>query len=83
MVNFSLFHCIIIAWKAKRKKLLILVKSLDGGTGTFLFNFLKIKKIFKNQLEIKTVVFEKPKFKKIITEIITFIFIHKKRLLSN
>lgn len=42
-------------------KLLILVKSIDGGTGTFLFNFLKINKLFKT-VKCKTIVFEKPRY---------------------
>jgi len=47
-------------------KLLIIVKSIDGGTGTFVLNFLKIKKLFKgNKLIVKTAVLEEPNYRDI------------------
>lgn len=47
-------------------KLLIIVKSIDGGTGTFVLNFLKIKKLFKrNKLIVKTAVLEEPSYRDI------------------
>ena len=55
-------------------KLLILIKNLDGGTGTFIVNFLKIEKIFNGKLITKTITLEKPKFRKINKTLL----IHKK-----
>lgn len=42
--------------------ILIIVKSIDGGTGTFLINLLKIKKILN--CNITTLVLEKPTYRK-------------------
>lgn len=51
---------------SKKIKLLIIVKSIDGGTGTFLFNFLKIKKIFqRGEVNIKTLVLERPTYRNV------------------
>ncbi len=48
----------------KTLRLLIVVKSIDGGTGTFIENFLKLEKRYKNfQLIIKTLVLEKPTYR--------------------
>ncbi len=45
-------------------KLLIIVKSIDGGTGTFFLNLLKVSKLFnKKEILIKEVVLEKPSFR--------------------
>jgi glycosyltransferase involved in cell wall biosynthesis len=45
-------------------KILVIVKSVDGGTGTFLLNFLKIGKVFNNRKVIlKTLVLEKPTYR--------------------
>lgn len=50
----------------KKIRLLILVKSIDGGTGTFVINFLKIKNTFKRDaLLIKTLVLERPTFRNV------------------
>jgi len=46
-------------------KLFLIVKDADGGTGTFLTNFLKIKNFFKDKIDIKTLVFEKPSYRKL------------------
>lgn len=54
-------------------KLLIMVKSIDGGTGTFLLNLLKIKRHFsRNKLSMKTLVLEKPSYRKIVSKDIIF-----------
>lgn len=45
-------------------KILVLVKSIDGGTGTFLLNFLKIGKAFKDRkVIINTLVLERPAYR--------------------
>ena len=46
------------------KKLLILAKTIDGGTGTYLTNLLKIKDIIKNKFLISVAVLEKPIYMK-------------------
>jgi glycosyltransferase involved in cell wall biosynthesis len=47
-------------------KILVIVKSIDGGTGTFVLTFLKLLNYFpKNSLQIKVLVLEKPSFRKI------------------
>jgi glycosyltransferase involved in cell wall biosynthesis len=52
---------------ARQIRLLILVKSIDGGTGTFLLNLLEIKKIFKDKsFSVKTLVLERPSYRKIV-----------------
>jgi glycosyltransferase involved in cell wall biosynthesis len=43
----------------KRKKVLIVIKSLDGGTGTFLLQILKLKSFF----DFSVVALEKPKYR--------------------
>ena len=54
----------------KQIKLLIFAKDIDGGTGTFLLNFLKIKELFpNNELIIKTIVLERPDFLKVPSNI--------------
>ena len=50
----------------KKIKLLVFTKTLDGGTGTFVLDFLDIQKFFgRDALKIKTLVLEKPSFRKI------------------
>lgn len=50
----------------KKIKLMVLVKSIDGGTGTFLLNLLDIQKVFKkNKIELKTLVLERPTFREV------------------
>lgn len=44
------------------KKLLILVKTIDGGTGTQLKYILKIKQIIKEELTVSAVALERPIF---------------------
>lgn len=49
-----------------KKKLLILLKSIDGGTGTYLDGMLKIKKLYKHdELEIKILVVDYPKYRQV------------------
>ena len=54
--------------KAKDSKLnlYIIVKSIDGGTGTFVLNLLKIKRVLPpGILKIRALVLERPAFRKI------------------
>ena len=51
-------------------KLLVVVKSIDGGTGTFLVNFLKISKLGIN---LKILALERPQFRKDFPESIHFL----------
>ncbi|HUC94785.1 MAG TPA: glycosyltransferase [Candidatus Saccharimonadales bacterium] len=44
-------------------KVLVIVKNIDGGTGTFLIDLLKLNKIAKNIIEIKTLALEHPSFR--------------------
>ena len=47
-------------------RIIVFVKSIDGGTGTFVFNFLEITRLFKKDpLLIKTLVLERPAFRKV------------------
>jgi len=63
--------------KDNKIRLLILVKSIDGGTGTFLLNLLNIKKIFgKDQIVIKTLVLERPSYRNVENH--QFIYLRKK-----
>jgi len=50
---------------SKKIKIVIIVKSIDGGTGTFLLNLLEIKKLFSKSSIIKTLVLERPTYRKI------------------
>lgn len=44
-------------------KLLILIKNIEGGTGTFLKNFLKVKNLFpEGAVRFRILVLEKPKY---------------------
>ncbi len=57
-------------------KLLIVIKNIDGGTGTYLLQLLKLHKYFtKEPLEIKTIVLEQPSYRNIGKK--DFIYIHK------
>lgn len=58
------------------KKLLILAKTIDGGTGTYLTNLLKIKGIIKNKFLISVAVLEKPLYMKSSNE--DFIYMKKR-----
>jgi len=52
------------AQKSKINRLLVVVKSIDGGTGTFVLNLLKLNKIMpKKSLVIKILVLEGPEFR--------------------
>lgn len=45
-------------------KLLILLKNIDGGTGTYLEAFMGLKKEFKpHELDIRVLIIDKPKFR--------------------
>ncbi len=47
-------------------KLLIIVRSIDGGTGTFVLSFLELNKFYANKkIEINYLIFEKPTFRKV------------------
>lgn len=57
-------------------KILILTKSADGGTGTFVLSFIKIKRFFsKKHLKVKALVLEKPSYRKTFNDIV---FCHSK-----
>lgn len=57
----------------KKIRLLILLKSIDGGTGTYLEGLLELKKIYKpGEIEIRVLVLEKPKFRKKKTDGYTY-----------
>lgn len=45
-------------------KILILAKSIDGGTGTYILSLLNLPKIIGKQSSIKTLVLEKPRYRK-------------------
>lgn len=48
----------------KITKLLILVKSIDGGTGTYIKSLQKLKKYFhRNTIKIKTLILEEPEYR--------------------
>lgn len=44
----------------QQKKLLIFAKTIDGGTGSYLTNLLKIKDLLKNEFTVSVAVLEKP-----------------------
>ena len=48
----------------KNTKILILAKSVDGGTGTYILSLLNLPKIIDKQSSIKTLVLEKPQYRK-------------------
>ncbi len=54
-------------------KIVLLVKSIDGGTGSFVLDLLDLKKIVGKNTQIQIVVLEKPSFRKIINKDIIFI----------
>lgn len=47
-----------------KTKLLILLKSIDGGTGTYLQGILELKKIYPKSFDIKVLVLDKTRFRK-------------------
>lgn len=57
--------------------LLIIAKSVDGGTGTFLLNFSKLKTLIK-AIKIKTIVFEEPNYRNLNQNKLDCIYVHKK-----
>ena len=56
-------------------KLLILVKNIDGGTGTFLLDLLKISNYYPS-IETRVIVLEKPSFRKIKDK--RFAYLHRR-----
>jgi glycosyltransferase involved in cell wall biosynthesis len=55
-------------------KLLIFLKSVDGGTGTWLYNLLKLRSYFiKEEIEIFPIVLEKPSYREMEREEIAFL----------
>jgi glycosyltransferase involved in cell wall biosynthesis len=56
----------------KKIKLIVIVKSIDGGTGTFLLNFLNLEKLTKKKIQIKTLILEKPTFRKVKNNSFTY-----------
>jgi len=61
----------------KPPRLIIVVKNIDGGTGTFVLSLLKLKKLFKKKLTLfKVIVLEKPRYRKLDKKLLPlFIFI--------
>lgn len=56
-----------------QKKILLLEKSIDGGTGAFIFGMLKFPKYFKkNEIVLKSLVLEKPSYRKVNTDSLIF-----------
>jgi len=58
------------------KKLLIFAKTIDGGTGTYLTNLLKIQSLIENKFLISVAVLEKPIYMKQSNE--TFFYMKKR-----
>lgn len=58
-------------------RLLILIKNIEGGTGTFLSHFLHMRKKYPQLLDIQTLVLEKPRYIKIARDG-NFMFFRKK-----
>ena len=56
----------------KKKKILVVAKSIDGGTGTFLLSLLKIQDVDPN-IEIKALVLEKPSYRRVKKSKIKFL----------
>lgn len=48
----------------KEIKILILAKSIDGGTGTYILSLLNLPEIINKQSSIKILVLEKPRYRK-------------------
>lgn len=56
-------------------RLLILLKSVDGGTGTYLEGLLELTKLYpKNELQIKVMALESPKFRTINIDNYSFLY---------
>jgi glycosyltransferase involved in cell wall biosynthesis len=51
--------------KHTKKKVLIITKRLDGGTGTFALNLIKSRNLTKIDISFETLCLEKPHFRKI------------------
>jgi len=63
---------------SEKIKILILTKSIDGGTGTFSLGMLKLGHVFsKTKIKIKLISLEKPSYRKIKGKKV--IFFHKPR----
>lgn len=54
--------------KKSKTRVLIIVKSIDGGTGTFVLSLMKMSKIFKKSITIQALVLEAPSFRKVVLE---------------
>jgi len=63
------------------KKIVIISKSIDGGTGTFVINLLNIKKLLGKNYSIKVCIFEKPNFRNV--KDYKFVFLHNKSFYPN
>ncbi|MEK7597045.1 MAG: glycosyltransferase [Patescibacteria group bacterium] len=59
-------------------KLLIVAKSIDGGTGSYIFNLLKLRKLIN--LKTTTLILERPTYRKIRANMI---FLHNKNYYPN
>ena len=46
------------------KKILILAKTIDGGTGTYLSNLLKMKNVFGDEVKFSVTALERPVYMK-------------------
>jgi glycosyltransferase involved in cell wall biosynthesis len=63
--------------KRENIQIVFIAKSIDGGTGTFIFDLLKIRKMFSpNKVSIKVISLEKPSFRK-TPESNNFIYLRK------
>ena len=62
----------------KEIKILILAKSIDGGTGTYVLSLLNLPKIINKQSSIKVLVLEKPQYRKTKKLDKKFCFLNKK-----
>lgn len=61
----------------KHIKILVLTKSVDGGTGTFVFNLQELKNAFlPNKIQIKNIILEKPNYMNISKN--SFLFFRNK-----
>lgn len=61
-----------------KTKILVLLKSVDGGTGTYLEGLLGLPKLFESgQLEMKVVVLERPRFRTINIDGYSFFSVKK------
>ena len=51
-----------------QRRIFIFVKSIDGGTGTFVLSLQKIPKYIKNEVLVKTFVVENPIYRTVKNE---------------